>query len=1253
MFSLTGSLTLFTGEKEVHAAGAMRRVIDNAHPMLVMQLIMGNNSSADTDFRRDNNNKWDIKQAWAALPDDIKPYVVFVLHPGHFANWLTKPLVTDSRQWIQDNLAEGKDLNIPTMVLYGENPTSGSDGMTWLEGLYQTYPNMIGTVVSELVSTNSAIPGLLALANTYGGYHIQGSMEDNDSFATAMKSQSYYNSIAQYSANFIPNFKMVHKNYDYVNSEAQGYWLAGVADNWGPYYDSYPFPASNIFGLSSNGGGDRTTRAVPETLYSMNMLDSYMNGATVYHLENQLDLPTVNNMYTPLFYESILPAFRYIVNNPAPTKAQVIANTKVAFDASAGTMNELSDSRTWGSVKNQTSLFQGLYEVAPDANSNSGLWYWLRSKGRYGMIPQIPKYAPSSVLSQFPNVLDLTTYNASYTDQATRTAFFNTKYPSVYSGTAFAQKNGNNWLVYNNHYTANTNETASLPLTGGTTFSQLNFTTITPHTWATVNDSGSSLDILLNDYRSDHQQDIYVPAGKRMLEFTDYFAEYSYVPHPNDTTLRSTVFTVSATSKPVITISGYDDHYTYTENWNATTFVDTITVNHNGPVRLLLNTAADDANFWTRTDDGSNLITYSGTWTNAGTTSDYNSTYSLTSTSGASASHEFFGTSIAWLDRKGPTGGTADVYIDGTLKASNISTMNATQLYGQVIYRQTGLTNTQHTIKIIQKSGSIGVDRFSYIPAEIQMLKDISFNDFSYDSEANDQDTNLGSEHWTVKNGQMKIMPYDSPWVSDVPIYMKKKSYSGDFTYELKVNSLAGTPVRVTFRQTPASRTGYSLMLDPLNKNVNADGTQELKLYKDDKTLLGTSTVSLSANQQYAVKIVMTGTTIQCYLDGTLYITATDASYTTGMVGVKTEVNYGAPNDFVLVDDAKVTVGSTVDYSSDFSSWSTATDWVGEGALAFTYWPTRTSFNFPWQWINSNGTWQVVNNNAIHTSGENGIYSASANAGVESFSTAGDSAWVNYMYKVLMKFKAGTKYDAGMLFRVVDNNNMYKLGISTNGTTGQLQFKKRVAGTWSTLATASTTVNLEKWYALSLIVRDDTFTVTLNGNPILTAVDKTFANGKVGLSVYDGTIAQFDDAWVAKLGQTVMAPPTPITVDDRDPAVTYSGTWSQSSSASDYSSTETYNRTAGAYAQFTFTGTSISLISMKQHNMGLIDVYIDGVLDTANIDAYAATTTKQVTLFSKTGLTAGSHTIKVVVDGTKNAASSDTIGAIDAFSYTQ
>ncbi|BFT71139.1 DUF4073 domain-containing protein [Paenibacillus sp. P36] len=125
-----------------------------------------------------------------------------------------------------------------------------------------------------------------------------------------------------------------------------------------------------------------------------------------------------------------------------------------------------------------------------------------------------------------------------------------------------------------------------------------------------------------------------------------------------------------------------------------------------------------------------------------------------------------------------------------------------------------------------------------------------------------------------------------------------------------------------------------------------------------------------------------------------------------------------------------------------------------------------------------------------------------------------------------------------------------------------------------------------------------------------------------------------------------------VKVDDRDAAVVYTGSWNNYSDGGDYSGTEKYSNTAGDSAQFTFTGTSIQLISMKQRNMGNIDVYLDGVLVQADIDCYAPSTIKQVVLYSKTGLTAGQHTIKVVVKGTKSAQAVDKIGAIDAFEYT-
>ncbi|KRF18386.1 RICIN domain-containing protein [Paenibacillus sp. Soil787] len=120
-------------------------------------------------------------------------------------------------------------------------------------------------------------------------------------------------------------------------------------------------------------------------------------------------------------------------------------------------------------------------------------------------------------------------------------------------------------------------------------------------------------------------------------------------------------------------------------------------------------------------------------------------------------------------------------------------------------------------------------------------------------------------------------------------------------------------------------------------------------------------------------------------------------------------------------------------------------------------------------------------------------------------------------------------------------------------------------------------------------------------------------------------------------------------IDDKNASVTYSPAWSNYNSSSDYSGSESFIKSANSYAQYTFNGTGVRYLSMTQPNMGKVDVYIDGVLAQADIDAYAPSTTKQVVLYQNSNLLNGSHTIKVVCKGTKNASSSDTVCALDAF----
>jgi beta-galactosidase GanA len=77
----------------------------------------------------------------------------------------------------------------------------------------------------------------------------------------------------------------------------------------------------------------------------------------------------------------------------------------------------------------------------------------------------------------------------------------------------------------------------------------------------------------------------------------------------------------------------------------------------------------------------------------------------------------------------------------------------------------------------------------------------------------------------------------------------------------------------------------------------------------------------------------------------------------------------------------------------------------------------------------------------------------------------------------------------------------------------------------------------------------------------------------------------------------------------------------------------------------TFTGSSIQWIGSQAGNHGLADVYLDGVLQ-ATVDCSG--NAEQVVLFQKSGLSSGSHTLKIVVDGRHSPGSSDNFVSIDA-----
>lgn len=136
-------------------------------------------------------------------------------------------------------------------------------------------------------------------------------------------------------------------------------------------------------------------------------------------------------------------------------------------------------------------------------------------------------------------------------------------------------------------------------------------------------------------------------------------------------------------------------------------------------------------------DDKSNQITYSGTWSNWDKNArNYYGTEKFSGQTGSYAQFTFVGTDIKWVGAKESNSGIAKVYIDGFLQAT-VDTYSQNSLYQQVLFSKSGLTNTQHTIKVevtgtknVSSSGTnIVVDKFDYItttPPNIVAIKSIA-----------------------------------------------------------------------------------------------------------------------------------------------------------------------------------------------------------------------------------------------------------------------------------------------------------------------------------------------------------------------------------------------------------------------------------------------------------------------------------------------------------------------------------------------
>ena len=127
-------------------------------------------------------------------------------------------------------------------------------------------------------------------------------------------------------------------------------------------------------------------------------------------------------------------------------------------------------------------------------------------------------------------------------------------------------------------------------------------------------------------------------------------------------------------------------------------------------------------------------------------------------------------------------------------------------------------------------------------------------------------------------------------------------------------------------------------------------------------------------------------------------------------------------------------------------------------------------------------------------------------------------------------------------------------------------------------------------------------------------------------------------------------PPVAGRVEETDPAVSFSGAWTQ---LSPYyfawsGGTAVQSTVPGAIASFTFTGTSVTWIGNRNGNSGIGIVKVDGVL-VSEVDLFARTEEIHTPAFTVNGLSAGRHVLTIEVADHRNAESLGNAVVVDAF----
>ncbi|NLT03293.1 MAG: glycosyl hydrolase family 98 [Bacteroidales bacterium] len=552
------------------AAAPLRRPVSPNQPMYLVHI--------------DTWNYADPQKIIDLVPEDIRPYVVMNISLSISHNVETSRFQVAeygyeiAKSWLR-TCAQNRMWAVVQIASGGYSQFSDHDLSVYNE-LYRDYPNLIGINYAEQfwgyddpsdplspkwMDRMNHLANLLELSHRYGGYVFlswcgnQWSPSINP-IGMLKRCPAFAKARETYTENFLLFEKYTQTSYQSdMESLCLGSYLSGYSGGYGIRYDDTGW-------TDATGAGANFSMATGASVHLEHMM---LTGSTIIdgpeliwtQCFRETGRQSTTNGYSkrnwetfPQFINVTVDAFRKILDGTVriPTRKEVIDRTKYVI------INDVNTGNNDDIYSSPSSLFEGLYRMDGDGNLADNKSFFKKT-GRYPTIPTVYNLN-DSLAKTFPFQIKKSTYASRWSTINSKVQELNGQFPEEYTGTLYAGRHENGWVIYNPFKTG-INAAASIPFKYNTC--ERVEVTMTQYTAGVMKEYADKLRFYLNNY------DNFINLG-----------------------LRNTVIKVYGSSvKPTFTYKDRGNHQAsvVSEAWSEGVY--TLTVTHNGALDVDINCA--------------------------------------------------------------------------------------------------------------------------------------------------------------------------------------------------------------------------------------------------------------------------------------------------------------------------------------------------------------------------------------------------------------------------------------------------------------------------------------------------------------------------------------------------------------------------------------------------------------------------------------------------------------------------------------